>query len=244
MTSSNVRTVGRSVVREERGTAIIVGALYVLATVAGVTAGVIGAPTQVAGMAERPGAVLATALLIAVMAVAVAGVGVMFQPLLSHDAHGRTGRGLALGFAAGRIAEGAIFLVAAAVLVATLAVGEAMAGATGAAEAAAYTAGGIALQAFYDYAVIAAQTAFCVSAALLYLLLFRSGRVPRWLSVWGLVATPMMLVAGFTLPFTNDPSSTVSSVLYAPMALQEMVLAVWLIAFGLRPAVRATAVAS
>jgi len=57
--------VGRSVVREEWGTAVIVGALYVLATVAGVTAGVIGAPTQVAGMAERPGAVLATALLIA-----------------------------------------------------------------------------------------------------------------------------------------------------------------------------------
>lgn len=221
--------------REERGTAIAVGALYVLATAAGVVALVIGAPTEVAAMAGRPGAVLATALLIAVMAVAVAGVGVVFQPLLAHDARGRLGRGMALGFAAGRVAEGAIFLVTAAALAAVLGVSEAMSGAAGA-RAAAFEAAGLALHAFYDYAMVAAQTAFCISAALLYVLLYRSRRVPRWLSAWGLAATPMMLVAGFTLPFTGDPNSAVSSVLYAPMALQEMVLAVWLIAFGLRPA--------
>jgi len=128
--------------------------------------------------------------------------------------------------------------------VATLGVGEAMAGASGAGASAPYVAVGVGLQGFYAYAMVAAQTAFCVSAALLYLLLFRSGRVPRWLAVWGLVATPMMLVAGFTLPFTNDPNSLVSTVLYAPMGLQEMVLAVWLIAFGLRPVARAAAGAS
>ncbi len=244
MTRTVDRDLVRTVAREERGTAISVGALYILATVAGVTAVLVGAPTQVAGMAGRSGPVLATALLMAVMAVAVAGVGVMFQPLLAHDAHGRTGRGMALGFAAGRIAEGAIFLVVAATLVAMLAVGEAMAGAAGGAAAGPYEAVGVGLHAFYEYAMVAAQTAFCVAAALLYLLLLRSGRVPRWLSVWGLVATPMMLVAGFTLPFTNDPNSIASSVLYAPLALQEMVLAAWLIAFGLRPAARTAAVPS
>jgi hypothetical protein len=53
-----------------------------------------------------------------------------------------------------------------------------------------------------------------------------------------------MLLAGFTLPFTHDPNSTVSTVLYAPMALQEMVLAGWLIVRGFAPAAGAAAVAA
>ena len=73
---------------------------------------------------------------------------------------------------------------------------------------------------------------FCVGAFMLYTLLFQSRRVPRWLSIWGLIAAPLMLIAGLLLPITGDPNSTISSILYAPMALQEMVLAVWLIARG------------
>lgn len=53
-----------------------------------------------------------------------------------------------------------------------------------------------------------------------------------------------MLIGGFALPFTHDPNAALSTILYAPMGVQEMVLAVWLIAFGLRPTARATAVAA
>lgn len=84
-------------------------------------------------------------------------------------------------------------------------------------------------------AAVVAQTAFSVGAALLYWLLLRSGRVPRWLAAWGLVTAPLFLVAGFLLPFTGDPNSAVSSVLYAPMGLQELVFAVWMIGWGFRP---------
>jgi hypothetical protein len=45
----------------------------------------------------------------------------------------------------------------------------------------------------------------------------------------------VMLIAGFSLVVTGDPNSTFSSVLYAPIGLQEMVLAVWLIARGFNP---------
>jgi len=74
---------------------------------------------------------------------------------------------------------------------------------------------------------------------MLYYLLYKSRRIPRWLSIWGLIAAPLMLVAGFTLPFTGDPNSAVSSLLYAPLGLQEMVLAVWLIARGFNPSTTA-----
>ena len=45
-------------------------------------------------------------------------------------------------------------------------------------------------------------------------------------------AAPLFLVASLSLLWTQDPNSTISSVLYAPMALQEMVLALWLILKG------------
>jgi hypothetical protein len=70
---------------------------------------------------------------------------------------------------------------------------------------------------------------------MLYWLLLRSGRVPRWLALWGLVAAPLMLVAGFLLPITGDPNSPASTLLYIPMGVQEMVLAIWLIGWGFRP---------
>ncbi len=77
---------------------------------------------------------------------------------------------------------------------------------------------------------------FAVGAALLYYLLFYSRIIPRWLSLWGLVASPLFVVASLSLLWTGDPNSTLSTVLYVPMAVQEMVLAVWLIAKGFDPA--------
>lgn len=171
-----------SLVREERGTAIAVGALYVLATAAGVAAAIVGAPTEVDAMAARSGAVLVGALLVTVMAVAVAGVGVVFYPVLARDAGAHTWHGAALGFAGARIAEGAIFLVSVAATLAMLGLGEAMLAADGV-RAVALEAAGFALETFSEYAMVAAQTAFCVGAALLYVLLYRSRRMPRWLSV-------------------------------------------------------------
>jgi hypothetical protein len=67
---------------------------------------------------------------------------------------------------------------------------------------------------------------------MLYYLLFQSRIVPRWLSLWGLVASPLFVVASLSLIWTGDPNSTFSTLLYVPMAVQEMVLAVWLIAKG------------
>jgi hypothetical protein len=76
------------------------------------------------------------------------------------------------------------------------------------------------------------QSVFCVGALMLYCLLYQSKRIPRWLSVWGLIGAPLMLAAGFLLLVEGYPNSTLSSVLYAPFALQEMVFAVWLIVKG------------
>jgi hypothetical protein len=88
------------------------------------------------------------------------------------------------------------------------------------------------IQSTVDVAYALGQAVFAIGAAMLYYLLFVSKIVPRWLSLWGLIASPLFLVASLSLLWTGDPNSTLSTVLYAPMAIQEMVLAIWLIIKG------------
>ena len=54
--------------------------------------------------------------------------------------------------------------------------------------------------------------------------------MPRWLSVWGLVGAALYIVAPLGSMFGLS-----LGVLMAPLAVQEMVMAVWLIAKGFNP---------
>jgi len=219
--------------RSERPTAVTVGVLYILATAAGgVASAVAGASVSLDELAADQATTLVGALALAVMAVACMGVAVMLYPILRRDAATPTQHGLAVWYVGTRISEATVFLMGVVALLSALDLGQAVAEGPG---AAAEASAGAALLAFFDYAWIAGQTIFCVGAAILYWLLLRSGRVPRWLALWGLVAAPLMLVAGFLLPITGDPNSAASTLLYLPMGVQEMVLATWLIARGFRP---------
>lgn len=217
-----------SIKGRERPVAVAVGLLYAAATAAGAAAAVLAAPTEVRTIAGHRGEVVATAGLVAVMAISVAGLAALLYPLLVADARTTVRRGMATWFLGCRLTEGTLFLLAAVALLALLAVGEAP-------RSTADAALGAGLGAVYHYAAVAGQTAFSIGAALMSWLLLVSGRVPGWLAVWGLVAAPLMLAAGLLLPFTDDPYSPIASALYAPTAVQEMVLAGWLIARGFRP---------
>lgn len=77
---------------------------------------------------------------------------------------------------------------------------------------------------------------FCLGGLMFYYLLFQSKLVPQWLSGWGFIALIMNLAAGLLVMFgLFGPTSTISTVLQLPIFLQEMVLAVWLIAKGFNP---------
>ena len=77
---------------------------------------------------------------------------------------------------------------------------------------------------------------FGLGALMYYRVLYRSRLVPRWLSAWGLVAIALVMVSGLLVMFgLAAPMSTTQVVLALPIAVQEMVLAVWLIAKGFNP---------
>jgi Domain of unknown function (DUF4386) len=74
---------------------------------------------------------------------------------------------------------------------------------------------------------------FCLGALIFNYLLYQTKLVPRWLSGWGLVAIVPYLTAGLVAMFgIIDALSPIYAILNAPLALQEMVLAVWLIVKG------------
>ena len=76
---------------------------------------------------------------------------------------------------------------------------------------------------------------FALGALMFYILLYQSRLVPRWLSVWGLVGAALYIVPPLASMFGLS-----LGVLMAPLALQEMVMAVWLIAKGFdQPAIAA-----
>jgi len=71
--------------------------------------------------------------------------------------------------------------------------------------------------------------AFCLGGILFYTLLYKSGVVPRALSLWGLIATFPMLIGtlaqifGYTIPF----------IFYLPYVPFELVIAVWILVKGI-----------
>jgi hypothetical protein len=84
-----------------------------------------------------------------------------------------------------------------------------------------------------DEAVLAGVFAFSAGALMYYLILYRFPLIPRWLSGWGIAAVLLMLLACFLALFSQSPVTSYT-ILAAPIAVQEMALAVWLIARGFR----------
>ena len=82
---------------------------------------------------------------------------------------------------------------------------------------------------------------FCLGGVLFYALLYRSRIVPRWIALWGLAAIPLY-VAAYLLAMYGviGDNSSAQNLMSLPLAVQEMVLAVWMIARGFRPAAVST----
>ncbi|MGA9598097.1 MAG: DUF4386 domain-containing protein [Acidimicrobiia bacterium] len=222
-----------------RRSAIWVGILYIIATVApvvsfgawGTLTGGRGILTNAAGHESQ---VITFVLLNLAMAIAVAGVAFMMYPVLRRITETTVEEGLAHWYVGTRVTEGALSIVALIAVLAFLPLSRDFITA-GTPAASYFQTGGAALQSTVDLAFALAGTVVAVGAAMLYYLLYQSKLVPRWLSGWGLVAAPLFVVASLSLLWTGDPNSTLSTVFYAPMGVQEMVLAVLLIARGFDP---------
>jgi len=213
--SNQTKTIGRAV-----------GILYILGTVFGilsvaVTSSISGSDDVLGAVASHEAELALGALLILAMAFVLAMIPVVAYPILS-----KVDALLARGYFLFRsVMEAGTFLLVAIAWLSLIALsrstevppiwGEALFDAEGAA--------------------VVATIAFLIGAAMFYLILYRARLVPRWLSVWGLVAIVPYLAPVFLGLFSDvdvSTTSTMNVVLDAPLGLQEMVLAVWLIVKG------------
>ena len=63
-------------------------------------------------------------------------------------------------------------------------------------------------------------------------ILYQTKLIPRWLSGWGFIGAILYLASGFLPLFGYDSRSTTYALMEAPLGLNEMVFAVWLIVKG------------
>ena len=73
---------------------------------------------------------------------------------------------------------------------------------------------------------------FAFGALIFYFALYQSKLLPRWISVWGMIAAVMMVTSAVLAMFVVELPDSVFGLLVVPIALQEMVMAVWLIIKG------------
>jgi Domain of unknown function (DUF4386) len=219
-----------------RANAVAAGVLFIIATVADVISRaafvqpVLSTPDYLARISAEENQFLLGAVLLLIGAVSAAGIAMALYPVLR-----RHSEGLALGSVGFRLIEGALYIGIVVCLLLLVALSRESANPGGPVPSA-YAVPGALLMAARDSLGEVAVLAFGVGALMYYWVFYRSRLIPRWLSAWGLVAITSVMASGLLVMLRlAEPMSTTQLVMAAPIGLQEMVMAVWLIAKGFNP---------
>ena len=209
-----------------RKTAIIVGVLFIIGDIAGalsyvVTGGLLDGPDALTKIAANQNQVVLGALLVLVMGFALAMIPVVMFPVFK-----KYNEVLALGCVVFRGALETVAYMASAgawLLLVELSREHAEAASAGAPHFETLSALLSGPTAGYLISI-----AFCLGSLMFYYLFYQSRLIPRWLSVWGLAGAVLYLATPLLDMFGHG-----FGILQAPLAVAEIVLAVWLIAKGL-----------
>lgn len=210
-----------------RKTAIILGVLFIISPIARILIGslleFLYAPDYLINVSTNENQVLIVMFYELIWALSIIGISVLLIQILK-----KYNKTLSLGFYSLRFIESISIIVGSIFLLSLLTLSQELVK-EGVPDASYYQALGTLLLAARDRAfLIGPGILFTLSAMILNYILYRSKLIPRWLSVWGLIAAPFLL-ASFILEFF---SITITTFLFAPLTLQEMVFAVWLIVKG------------
>jgi hypothetical protein len=213
-----------------RRTASFVGLLFLIAMVTSLGGGlwvesILDAPDYLVAVSANSSQVVIGALLEIINCITVIGIAVLLYPILK-----KKSSSLGLGYVGFRIMEAAI-LVAAVVcslLLITLS-NEYLAAGTG--DTAYFQSLGILIKAARSNLTgVLTATFFSCAALLLYYFLYQTKLVPRFISIWGLIAVLLMLTWNLLEAFGISISAGIIFGLL--IILNEIFLGIWLIAKG------------
>ncbi len=217
-------------------TAVTVGILFIVCSAATLvsfafTGSIIGSNDYLSKLFESKNMVITGALIEFIWAATCAGIAIGLYPLLR-----RYNRSLALGAVGFRVVEGIFVLMGTLSLLSLLTLSQEFI-AAGAPAASSFQTSGTLLLALRDWSLnVVGPLAFTLGALIYYVILYKSRLIPLWLSGWGIFGALLSLAATVLAAFTHDfGTDTVNTYLNIPIGVQEMVLAVWLLAKGFNP---------
>jgi hypothetical protein len=221
----------RVTTQPSRTATTVAGVLFLLALVVSILGGglseaVLTAPEYLANVYPNRSQVIIGVLLELVNAAAVVGIAAALFPVLR-----RHQESMAVGYVGLRVVEAMVQVVAVISPLAMIALGKAYLG-EAAPDVANYTLVGTVLMAARTQSTgLLLPVFFGLGAAVLYIVLYQSRLVPRFISVWGLVGVVGVLALNLLGAF----DVSVSAILVAPIILNEAFLAIWLIVKGFSP---------
>ena len=213
-----------------RKIAVIAGALFIIGTIAGVlsVAPAIDTPDYLIQASANTNQVILGAVFQFVLAVVYIGIAITLYPILR-----KYNENLALGFLSFRIIAAVFIIIGVISLLLLLALSqEFMKGGT--TDPSYFHTIGSLLRSGRDLVNhVAMILSLSVGGLMFYFILYQSKLVPGWLSIWGFAGTILAILASLLVMFhIIDIITMVYLVLFLPIALQEMVLAIWLIVKG------------
>jgi hypothetical protein len=203
----------------DRKAAAAIGVLYIIGTAAFILSAVVTAGALATHVSLDEVAAQRDQLAIGTLLVLLAGFALAMVPVVFWPVGRRHSETLAMGYI---VFRGAIETVLYIGIAAGWLVLLALSAEPGAAPLAGLVRSVVAVTAEQLLAI-----PFAIGALLFYVLLHQARLVPGWLSAWGLVGAVLYLFAPILTMFGSS-----LAFLMGPLAVQEMVLAVWLIAKG------------
>lgn len=218
----------------KRKTAIIVGILFIVALVLAPIASsfynpVINDSDWLSIIVSKANQVKIGSLLLFSAALASVSISIWLYPLLK-----KFRPGMALTAVVFRSIEAVFYIVSAVGLLLLVGLGQDYAKVGGNTNSIYQAIGDLVLVARDASGFVFAVIAFVFGALCYYTIFYQTKLIPRWLSAWGLLACLTLLTAVMTAIFSGPPYAISGSmvILAAPIALQELVLGIWLIVKG------------
>jgi hypothetical protein len=216
----------------DRKIASIAGVLFIIGTVTalvgdGLTESTLSAPDYLTRMSVNGTQIMIGALFTLISAVVSGSIAISLYPVLK-----KYREGLALGAVGFRLIEPVFYIVGVMSILALLLVSQEFVKAGSPAASSFQLLGTLALAihtwAYYVFGVVA----YSLGALMYYVVFYQSRLIPRWLAGWGCIGEALALAAAVFMMFGLTPNSPLMVALILPIAVQEMVLAGWLIVKG------------
>lgn len=210
-----------------RAIPLAIGGLYLLSYMAGIlsVSTIVDEPNFLSHSAAHTGKVYRAIIFQVVLGICYIGIGILFYPIIKLHS-----KSLASTFLSLRVISMALVFLGAVILFMILKTSHEFINWQGTSPAELIQRGNkLKLQRdFINH--VAMIIVLCISNMLLYNLLIKSGIIPNWLLIWGIIGAGISIIASMLVGFKQlEIISPTYIAMNVPVAIQELFFAIWLL---------------